>query len=394
MKKQMIAATATCLILTSFWSVNTYAEDPQTPQNGVEETKTAENETGETISDEIISDKTISDETKADEIDSWHWQEDGSEWKYINNDDTYKRNCWEKIGDYWYHFDRDGYMATGWTKVNGYQYLFRDTGDLAIGWCYNDEREKWYYFTPEGELTKGWFLDDDGSWYYFTTRGEMSASGDKIVDGLKYHFLENGQMAANQYVGLNYMDKNGQRDKKHDIVIQGKKKESSLTSEEKEEITKALQNIPRNWIDYFISHGWEIVYYPDKQYFSAPTSGNGQYYVYHKLDTSYRKIKFCKAEDLTAAFGEYIGYAADCYNSDKEDAQDLFMYRGYINDYLYIPDYYDDDMQFVFGELVEYYVNDPDIKEQLRESAPMVCEILDRVLYILPYGEIATENEQ
>lgn len=156
--------------------------------------------------------------------------------------------------------------------------------------------------------------------------GRDGSSGYRTIDGSRYYFYENGQMAANQYVGLYYMDENGQRDKRYDIVIEGKSKDAAIPSETKDEITEALKNIPRGWIRYFADHGWQILYYPDKEYFSAPESGGGTYYVYHKLDTSYRKIKF-SPEALTEAFGEYIG-SGGVLESDSQFAVVCSMNKG------------------------------------------------------------------
>lgn len=347
--------------------------------NGTAENGTAENGNSANGTSENTAGQ-VSEADSGNEVKGTWKQEDGG-WRYYDEAGTYKKNSWEQIGGYWYHFGKDGLMAVGWQKIGGYNYCFRETGDLAIGWCYNDDDEKWYNFDADGTAKKGWFQDEDGSWYWFSTRGEMASSGYKSIDGKRYYFFEDGQMAANQYVGLFYMDENGQRDKRYDIVIEGKSKESSVASETKEEITAALEHIPRGWIKYFVDHGWEILYYPDKEYFSAPESDGSTYYVYHKLDTSYRKIKFCKPEGLTQAFGEYIGYAADCFDSDSQFAVDLAMNKGNVDEFVDVPDYYTNNMQFYFGKLVEAYLSDNDTRTAMEADSPQVCEILRKVLY-------------
>lgn len=334
-----------------------------------------------TDSNGSTSQETVSGSAESTE-EAYEWLDDGFGWKYVAADGTYKRNCWEKINGYWFHFDREGYMASEWTKVGGYYYCFRETGDLAVGWCFNDENEKWYYFDEDGFAKKGWFQDDDGSWYWFTGRGEMVSSGYRTIDGQRYYFLENGQMAANQYVGLYYMDENGQRQKEYDIVVEGKGKESSVSASTKNEITAAMQNIPRGWVKYFVEHGWEILYYPDKGYFSAPETGNGRYYVYYKLDTSYRKIKFCKPQGLTAAFGEYIGYASNVYGENSEFASDIYMDSDSLASYVDVPDYYSDDMKFYFGKLVEAYLSDSETRTAMEEDSPYVIGALKEILHL------------
>lgn len=376
MKKRWIAAVAAGILLSLGGVMTAMADEagtaagPTVPEEtSAEEAGPGKNAVKETVPEEAAFE------------DKGTWKEENGSWKYYSEDGTYKKNCWARIGGYWYRFDREGNMVTGWVKVGGYYYFFRETGDLAIGWCYNDEEEKWYYFDQDGYAKKGWYQDDDGSWYWFTPRGEMVSSGYRTIDGSRYYFYENGQMAANQYVGLYYMDENGQRDKRYDIVIEGKSKDAAIPSETKDEITEALKNIPRGWIRYFVDHGWQILYYPDKEYFSAPESGGGTYYVYHKLDTSYRKIKFCKPEALTEAFGEYIGYAADCYDSDSQFAVDLSMNKGNVDEFVDVPDYYSNDMKFYFGKLVEAYLSDSDTRAAMEEDSPQVCEILRQILY-------------
>ena len=275
MKKRWAAAVAVSMLLSLGSVMAAAADETEAVQteNTTSERENAENGTAENTAGQ--TEETPEADPGNEETGTWK-QEDGG-WRYYGEDGTYKKNSWEQIGGYWYHFGRDGLMAAGWQKIGGYYYCFRETGDLAIGWCYNDEEEKWYYFDKDGTAKKGWFQDEDGSWYWFSARGEMASSGYKSIDGKRYYFFEDGQMAANQYVGLFYMDENGQRDKRYDIVIEGKSKESSVASETKDEITAALERIPRGWIKYFAEHGWEILYYPDKEYFSAPESDGGTY---------------------------------------------------------------------------------------------------------------------
>lgn len=162
-----------------------------------------------------------------------------------------KKNRWEEINGYWYYFDNEGYMVSDWTRIGGMNYCFSETGELQLGWCYNDEEEKWHYFHEDGIAQKGWYQEANGSWYWFSPRGEMASSGYKNVAGKRYYFFDNGQLAANQYVGLFYMDENGQRNKEFDISIDGKKTSSSVSSEVKDAFTEATKNIPRDWIRKF-----------------------------------------------------------------------------------------------------------------------------------------------
>lgn len=311
----------------------------------------------------------------------WQWKEESGGWKYTKKDGTYKKNCWEKIDGSWYYFAFDGYMSTDWTEIHGMEYLFAETGELQLGWCYNDEEEKWHYYNEDGTAQKGWFQDRDGSWYWFNPRGVMVSSGYKYATGGRYYFFDNGQMAANQYVGLSYMDENGNRNKEFDIVVQGKKKNDEITLEVKNGFTEASKNLPRDWVKRFTEKGWEILYYPDKRYFSAPNTGSGIYYVCHQVDTTYKKIKICDPSDLTDAFCEFIGYEYGCYDPACQEATDLSMNRALVDDFIYIPDYYSNDMKFYFGKLASAYLESPSTRLEMEEAAPEVTQILRKILY-------------
>lgn len=305
------------------------------------------------------------------------WQMDVQGWWYQREDGTYPKEEWLLVNGYWYYFDRIGYMVKGWNKIDGEQYCFTNTGELVRGWAYDKVREKWYYYNEDGNVQKDW-LYDLGSWYWFTPRGEMADSGYRTIGNAKYYFFDNGQMAANQYVGTSFLDESGQHDKRYDIVLEGKKKD--ITGEEKDYITDALKNVPRGWVKYFLDHGWKIMYYTDKSYFSAPDTSEGVYYVYHKLDTSYRKLKFTDPESLTKAFGEYIGYASGCYEEDSTVAADLIQQQPFLMDYLDIPDYFDGDTPFYFGSLCKAFL-EWDSKNGILEASPIAYEIMNQIVH-------------
>lgn len=311
----------------------------------------------------------------------WNWQEDSGSWKYISDDGEYKRNVWEKVNGYWYFFDNDGHIVTDWKKISGMEYSFSETGELNLGWCYNDEEETWHYYDQDGTAWKGWLEDDNGNWYWFSNKGEMASSGYKYISGNKYYFFDDGKLAANRYVGLYYMDENGLRNEDYDIIIEGNEKVSEISSEVKEAFTEASQNIPREWVKKFTEQGWEILYYPDKQYFSAPLTGTGPYYICHKLDTSYKKIKICNPEELTEAFGEYIGYTYGCYDNNSQEGTDLLMNKAAVDTYIDIPDYFADDLEFYFGKLSAAYLGSASTRSEMEEDVPEVTSILKKIFY-------------
>lgn len=336
-----------------------------------------------TVMTSMAAEETMQGQEKSSQetASDWQWKEDYRGWKYVNTAGKFRKNTWEEIKGYWYYFDHEGYMASDWTRIGGLNYCFSKTGELELGWCYNEDEEKWHYVREDGRAQKGWYQDGSGNWYWFTPKGEMTSSGYKNIAGKRYYFFDNGQMAANQYVGIFYMDENGQRNKKFDITIYGKKTSASVSSEAKEAFTEAVKNIPKEWIRKFHDQGWEIIYYPGKKYFSAPMTESGIYYVCHKLDTNYKKIKICQPEELTEAFGEYIGYASGCCGSTSRDATDLMMSRASVDEFVNIPNYFDDDMKFYFGKLVAAYVGSPSARGEMEETVPEVTEILKRILY-------------
>lgn len=305
------------------------------------------------------------------------WDSNILGWWYQYEDGTYPKNTWAEINGYRYYFDREGYMITGWKKIEGNQYYFTKTGELGTGWCYNEDKDRWYYFNEDGTFQKNWFYEK-GNWYWFSYYGEMADDGYKTIDGKRYYFFDDGRMASNQYVGLEYIDENGTPDSRYDIVLEGREK--TISKEEKEQITVALKNIPRGWIRYFNEKGWKMMYYTDKSYFSAPDTEEGVYYVYHKLDTSYKKLKFTDPDSLTKAFGEYIGYAAGCYEEDSQYGKQLKEQQQLLLSSVYIPSYFDGDIKFYFGQLTQAYLG-WDTKNEVKSASQTAYDIMTTILY-------------
>ena len=305
------------------------------------------------------------------------WNSDVMGWTYVREDGSSPKNEWQTVDGKWYYFNNDGIMITGWKEIGGQAYFFTNSGDLGQGWCYNPNEERWYYFEPEGTRKTGW-LYDNNNWYYFNTRGQMVSDGYTSIDGERYYFYDDGRMAANKYVGAFYIGDNGLRDSTHDIKVEGKK--DGIPSADKDGITEAMANIPSNWIKHFLDHGWEILYYTDKEYFSAPDSDGEVYYVKYKLDTSYRKLKIIDPECLLQGFGAYIGYVSGVYDNDSPDGADLMMEQGAVADLIDLPSYYSGDIQFYFGSLCKAYLEFGENLE-FKEKSPIVYDILNRLLY-------------
>lgn len=304
------------------------------------------------------------------------WTKDSTGWRYQCEDGTEPQKQWQEIDGNWFYFNKNGYMVTGSRKIGSDYYYFKDSGAMAVGWIHDEDEDRWYYYHENGVRGKGW-LFYDGAWYWLTSKGMMLCDGTKAVSGNKYYFFDNGQMAQNQYVGLNYYGDDGLRNSKFDIVVEGKRK---ATKEEKDRITEALKYVPREWIQHFVEHGWKIMYYTDKSFFAAPDTEAGVYYVYHKLDTDYKKLKFINPDSLTKAFGEYIGYASGCYKDSSEFPADFYMLKHTVNLLDELPGYFDDDIMAQFGSVFETFIN-PEMTPYFKEEAGELYDLIDEVIY-------------
>lgn len=247
-------------------------------------------------------------------------------------------------------------------------------GDGSSDWIYRNYH--WYYRDPDGSNHTGW-LKYGGEWYWFSEDGAMADTGNLIVDGMMYYFFINGHMARNQYLGLEFFGDDGQHQSSGDIRIIGN---ASATTEEKDLITDALYLIPRGWLARFVKDGWQIMFYTKKKYFSAPSTDLGIYYVYHSMDSEYKKVKTTKPESLLEAMCEYIGYSAGCY--EENDARMAVLWDAYpaLRGTLEIPDYYSSDSKFYFGKIVSAYL-EGEKTEEIRRTAPEVCEVIEEILH-------------
>ncbi len=351
------------------------------------------------------------------------WTGDSMDSRYLLEDGTFLEKSWLFQNGRWYYLDENGYPAAGWNKIKGKWYYFsEDTGRMAVGWAYNHEEDEWYYLNEDGTRKTGW-LQSGGIWYWLNSDGVLYDDGWRMVDGHKYYFHSNGQLAAGQYIGTAYYGADSLRNPAFDMNIQGKRKPSD---EEKEAITRALENIPRQWMDRFLADGWEFMYYTDRKYMEAPMTDRGVYYVHHKTDQKYKKIKFTEPESLTRAFGEYVAAALEADPEQKKKAEELYfiseeLSSGYkkikftepesltraFGEYvaaaleadpeqkkkaeeLYfiseelssgsgLPDLYADDYEVWFGVLFENYC-DSDIRSEMQMLVPELCSVLNEML--------------
>lgn len=254
---------------------------------------------------------------------------------------------------------------------------FDAPGSGGANWHYNQKNHHWYYYDENRNVHTGW-LFYEGEWYWFDSDGWMEGSGNANIDGTSYYFFGNGHMAYNQYVGTKYYNQDGQRQEDHDIRVIGKE---TPTAEDRDMITDALYEVPRGWFAQFEKDGWQMMFYKKKNYFAAPNTDLGIYYVHHSVDTRYKKVKFTDTESLLQAFGEYIGYAAGCYDPGNEQMKKLWEEQRSLNTFLNIPDYFSSDEKFYFGKLVAAYL-DPQEREKMEAISPQTCEIMGDILHM------------
>ena len=191
------------------------------------------------------------------QIHAASWKKDNTGWWYQEENGTYAKSQWKKIGSDWHWFDTNGYMAIGWKKINNNWYYFKtdgvmlgkgwhkigssyyymyDTGAMAQntwigneyvdangvwiqgktkyvqGWkksgtrwwyCHKDGsytkngwekiNGKYYYFDASGYMLTGW-KKANGVWYYLKSDGAMMNSGWLKIKGQWYYFREDGSM--------------------------------------------------------------------------------------------------------------------------------------------------------------------------------------------------------
>lgn len=248
-------------------------------------------------------------------------------------------------------------------------------GSGGKNWSYGKDHH-WTYRDEDGTLHTGW-LFYEGEWYWFDERGWLQTGGQRDIDGERYFFFSNGHMARNQYVELKFLGENGQEEKNHEIRVIGTERPDA---EDKDLITDYLYEVPRGWLSQFVEDGWQFLFYKKKSYFEAPSTSSGIYYVHHDTDRRYKKAKFCDADAILQAFGEYAGYKAGCYREDSTMMQKFWNAGLVLEDVLEIPDYYASDAAFCFGKLFSDYVGG-EKKEDLQRGFPEVCEELEKILH-------------
>lgn len=256
-------------------------------------------------------------------------------------------------------------------------YAMEAPGDGEPGWHYGQNNYRWCYYDEAQRLHTGW-LSFNGEWYWFNDDGWMASGGITTVEGLPYYFFINGHMAWNQYVGMKFYGQDGQHQPENDVRVIGK---VNSDTEDRDLFSDFMYLIPRSWIEKFVEDGWQMMFYKQKKYFAAPGTNLGVYYVYHSVDTHYKKVKFTDVESVLQGFGEYVGYASGCYEEGNAWMKILWEEQPAVASLLALPDRYQEDAQFYFGKLFAAYLDGQE-KERLLQASPRVCQVMEEILHL------------
>ena len=105
----------------------------------------------------------------------------------IKDTKEYLKDCWAKIGKYYYHFDEKGYAWKGQKTYKSYTYYFDKNGRMYVS-----------------KLRK-----KGGKTYYFGKTGAMLKSRWAKIKGNRYYFDENGVMVRNRWIGEFWVNASG-----------------------------------------------------------------------------------------------------------------------------------------------------------------------------------------
>ena len=119
------------------------------------------------------------------------WKKVGGKWYYYSADGNMVKG-WILYQNKYYYLKSDGSMVTGWGKVGDSWYYFNGSGAMQTGWV--KVSSKWYYLSDQGAMKTGW-VQDKGVWYYMADDGH-AVTGWRDIKGKTYYFDDNCKMAT------------------------------------------------------------------------------------------------------------------------------------------------------------------------------------------------------
>ncbi len=112
-------------------------------------------------------------------------------------------------GQYLYY--KDGKALTGTQTIDGVKYFFNTDGTLKNGWV--KDGDNWRFYSGKTMLVGFWDLGANGNnkTYYFTKDGLMISGKWLEIDGKWYYFYTDGSLARSTKIDGYEVDKNGVR---------------------------------------------------------------------------------------------------------------------------------------------------------------------------------------
>lgn len=112
-----------------------------------------------------------------------HWEQEGEDWIYLDNDGDRVTDTWKKSGSNWFYLDSDGYMAKDAVIISGSnddKYYVDANGAKVVN--------TWVSVDNEGDNECSDQEDISTVWYYFDSTGKAKRSEDgaKVFTGIPY----------------------------------------------------------------------------------------------------------------------------------------------------------------------------------------------------------------
>ena len=129
--------------------------------------------------------------------------------KLTINPDTAQGWTLNDAGQYLYY--KDGKALTGTQTIDGVKYFFNTDGTLKTGWV--KDGDNWRYYSGKIMLVGFWDLGANGNnkTYYFTTDGLMVSGKWLEIDGKWYYFYTDGSLARSTKIDGYEVDEKGVR---------------------------------------------------------------------------------------------------------------------------------------------------------------------------------------
>lgn len=129
--------------------------------------------------------------------------------KLTINPDTAQGWTLNDAGQYLYY--KGGKAFTGTQTIDGVKYFFNTDGTLKTGWV--KDGDNWHFYSGKTMLVGWWDIGANGSnkTYYFTKDGLMVSGKWLEIDGKWYYFYTDGSLARSTKIDGYEVDKNGVR---------------------------------------------------------------------------------------------------------------------------------------------------------------------------------------